>query len=400
MSLRPAGTLNSPETRPLVVAAERRRVIQAENERETRNLLTRYPQPGAEQRAQIIEQLGSSDPLGNFTPGNPSPDAQRLAAEERAKAPPRTAGAPDAKKKTQVKTTPKANTTPAPTFAPTSLFTPTTAPEGACLPPQVFPNIIESAPYNMAIYFAPYNPDLALQNKDMMKAQTEMSVVFPLPANLTTTTGLDYTNMNLGVFGGELIGAAAKLATAPNFREELNNQVQAGINLATGDNASSRDLRSVLLRRLLQGVSSTAGAAVDLINGSTPNPHVAVTFNNVKLRTFSFTWKFSPTSADESKKLHKIIKLMQRRILPDKSSNFLLRYPNQVQIEIKPQPLNQLFQFKPAVITDMNINYAPNGVPSFFKDDMPTDVELSLTFQEIQIRTSADYDERARRGQE
>lgn len=401
---RPPGSLNSTETN---IRLYENRVNRVTSNSAVKQYLNWYGDDqriardvaGAQIRANNILDQGSYDALGMYT-GSPTPDAVRLAAVEQAKIPEstatRTAGTPDQKKKVQAKTTPKANNTPAPVRAPVSLAAPVAMKERNEAP-QVFPKVIESAPYNMKIFFAPYNADLALKNGEMMK--TETSVVFPLPANLLSSTGLDYTNVNLGAIGGELIGAAKDLVNDPDFFGKLNSQIRTGVQLATGDNAASQDLRSVLLRRLVQGVSSTAGAAADLITGSTPNPHVAVTFNNVKLRTFSFTWKFSPTSAAESESLRKIIRMMQRRILPERNSNFLLRYPNQVQIQLKPDPLNQLFRFKPAVITDLVVNYAPNGVPSFFKDDMPTDVELSLSFQEIQIRTASDYDDN-KQGQE
>lgn len=331
---------------------------------EAQQLAKRHPAPSAD-----ISALANVDQLGNPVPAMPS----IANATEKAKTVAAGGG----------------GGTKTPSVAAVSLSQPV-PPAKPTEPPQIFPSSLIGARYKMMIFFAPYNADLALSNKGA-EMKTETSVAFPLPANLLSSTGLDYTNTNLGAIGGELIGAAKSLVNAPNFLEELNRQTQSGIKLATGNDASSNNLRQVMLRRLINSVSPTAGGAVDLITGSTPNPHVAVTFNNVKLRTFTFTWKFSPSSADDSKYLHKIIKTIQRRVLPEKTSEFLLRYPNQVQIEIVPDPLNKLFQFKPAVITDVSVNYAPNGNPSFFRDDMPTDVELSLSFQEIQIRVSGDY---------
>lgn len=333
---------------------------------EAQQLAKRHPAPSAD-----ISALANVDQLGNPVPAMPS----IANATEKAKTVAAAVGG--------------GGTTNPPSVAAVSLSQPV-PPAKPTEPHQIFPSSLIGARYKMMIFFAPYNADLALSNKGA-EMKTETSIAFPLPANLLSSTGLDYTNINLGAIGGEVAGAAKSLVNAPNFLEELNAQARGAIKLATGNDAKSNDLRQLLVRRLLNSVSPTLGSTVDLIKGSTPNPHVAVTFNNVKLRTFSFTWKFSPTSADESKALHKIIKTIQRRVLPEKSSEFLLMYPNQVMLEIVPDPLNKLFQFKPAVITDVSVNYAPNGNPSFFRDDMPTDVELSLSFQEIQIRVSGDY---------
>jgi len=250
----------------------------------------------------------------------------------------------------------------------------------------VFPSTV--APYHLQLFFAQYNPKKALDGSKW--AKTDFSVTLPLPANLLTNTALDYSNVNLGAIGGELLGVARELVGSDDFFATLNSQIQNGLTTATGGNASSSDLRTVLLRRLLS-VNQTVAAGVDLIDGSTPNPHVGVTFNNVRLRTFSFTWRLSPSSAEESEQLHKIVRTINKRILPSKRSQFLLRYPNQCLLALRPEPLNDLFQFKPCVMTDMTVNYAPSGIPSFFKDQRPTEVQLSMSFQEIQIRTAEDY---------
>ena len=51
------------------------------------------------------------------------------------------------------------------------------------------------------------------------------------------------------------------------------------------------------------------------------------------------------------------------------------------------------YQFKPCVITDLNVNYAPSSGPSFFKGikGAPTSVEVKIGLQEIEYFTKNDY---------
>lgn len=246
--------------------------------------------------------------------------------------------------------------------------------------PLVLPNV-----YNFQVMFAEYNPKLALHGRT--DVQHDLMVALPIPANLMSVTGLDYASMELGAFGGEGAKAMEQIVNSANPIAALNELVKRA---GSGD-SYFKDALPILIRRAVSGLAPTVGGVVDLIRGDTPNPHVAVTFNSVKLRTFTYSWRMSPSSEAESRQLHKIIKTLHTRILPGNQSAFTLSYPNQCLIKIQPDPLNQLFAFKPAVVTDMSVNYAPSGIPSFFRDNMPTEVELSMSFQEIQIRTSGDY---------
>ena len=246
----------------------------------------------------------------------------------------------------------------------------------------------EDGSYYLQIMLGDYNQGVALS--DMSTVQHDVSIVLPVPANLMTATALDYSNVELGALGGEALNALRAIDGAGDKLQALRDQTN---NLArelfkSGDSG----LRQMVFRRMVAQVSPTLGSAVDLVNGSTPNPHIAVTFNNVKFRSFAYTWKFSPNSPGESVTLNEIIQKLNQRILPKKSGNLLLKYPNQCKLKLFPYQLNTLFKFKPCVIESMRVNYAPSGSPSFFAGtQLPTEIELSINFQEIQIRTSEDY---------
>lgn len=244
--------------------------------------------------------------------------------------------------------------------------------------------------YYLQIMLGPYDENVALNSGSV---QHDMSIALPIPSNLLSSTSLDYSNINLGAFGGEFLKSALRLGNAVdngNLIGQLRYEVNTGIRAVLDRNDSS--VRQLIARRALSSLSPTLGSAIDLASGTTPNPHVAVTFNNVKLRSFTYTWRFSPNSAAESAALREIIKKLHNRVLPEKSGNLLLRYPNQCMLRMFPTPLNELFQFKPCVVDSMNVNYAPNGVPSFFAStQLPTEIELSMTFHEIQLRTAEDY---------
>jgi hypothetical protein len=245
--------------------------------------------------------------------------------------------------------------------------------------------------YHFNMMFGEYDRDVALSIEPVVA--NDLMISLPLPANLIDATSLDYSNVELGALGGEMLQSFLRVANAyengdvfQQLKQETNGLVQ---NLV-GKNG---DLRQVLARRLVSSVSPTLGSAFDITTGATLNPHMAVAFNNVKLRTFTYAWKMSPNSPDESAELQNIIAQIQARSLPKKQGKLLLRYPNQCLLEIVPDGVSKLFAFKPCVVTGVNVNYAPQGTPSFFKGtQLPVEIDLAISFQEIQIRTAEDYE--------
>jgi hypothetical protein len=238
-----------------------------------------------------------------------------------------------------------------------------------------------------------YSDEVATSVKDMV--QHTVSIALPLPANLTTATSLDYSNVSLGALGGEALASLQRLKNIYEGGGDLVQGLRGEVSGLAREMFKSGDsaLRQTVVRRAVASAVPTLGSAIDIMTGTTPNPHVAVTFNNVKFRSFSYSWKFSPNSAKDSDKLTRIIAKIHECALPRKGdSRLLLTYPHQCKLRFSPEVLNDLFRFKPCVIDAVNVNYAPNGVPSFFAGTkLPTDIELAITFQEIQIRTSEDY---------
>ena len=70
------------------------------------------------------------------------------------------------------------------------------------------------------------------------------------------------------------------------------------------------------------------------------------------------------------------------------------KYPSIVQPKLfnGPKQNEFLYDFKPCVIENMIVNYAPTGVPSFFAGTKaPTEIEFQLFLSEINLWLKEDY---------
>jgi hypothetical protein len=116
-----------------------------------------------------------------------------------------------------------------------------------------------------------------------------------------------------------------------------------------------------------------------------------VGFRGPQLRTYDYSWEFSPHNPKESAELKKIINLIHQFSLPSMTysdSTGILSYPHMVKLSTEPK----LHQFKKSMITAVNTHYSPNGIPAFFKGTRePVFIGLSIQFAEIEYLLSEDF---------
>lgn len=235
------------------------------------------------------------------------------------------------------------------------------------------------------------------------------SIALPLPGQgIVDKSAVKYNQDELGVVGGAIAGAVSKIKTAVDNKGNL-----AVGNVSGGEEGSGM---MDLLKASIQGTAATGraainelgqgfGAAADQAFGNVVNPHVVLLFKNVDLKTFSLQWKLAPSNPSESKRLRSLIRLIQKMSHPEQksegnSANFFLNYPNQVDIYYAGVQEN-LHYFKRCAITDVEVNYQPEGDNLFFAGTgAPTRIDLTLGFQETEIWTAEDYADKDMPGQD
>ena len=135
--------------------------------------------------------------------------------------------------------------------------------------------------------------------------------------------------------------------------------------------------------------------------GKTPNNHVALLYKGPgSFRDHSFAFKFFPKNLDESKLVRNIISEFKNGMLPilsNSSSGAVLnssffKSPRHHKIKFfngaGENPY--LFDIGTSVIKDMSVNYDPQSLVGFHSDGSPVQIDLSLTFQEIELQVSED----------
>jgi hypothetical protein len=133
------------------------------------------------------------------------------------------------------------------------------------------------------------------------------------------------------------------------------------------------------------------GGAVSALTGLAANPKKEQVFKGVDFRTFSFEYQFFPRSQKEAENVESIIKQFKYHMHPEMKDdrNFLYLYPSEFDISYYQNGRENLHLHRhtSCVLTDMNINYTPNGLFSTFANGMPTQINVALTFKELALLT-------------
>ena len=135
--------------------------------------------------------------------------------------------------------------------------------------------------------------------------------------------------------------------------------------------------------------SDKQGAAASAAFGLAANPKKEQIFKNVDFRSFAFDYMFFPRNKDEAENIMRIIYEFKYHMHPEfKDANeFLYVYPSEFDIAYyqngKENP--NLHRHTSCVLTEMNVNYTPNGQFNTFDNGMPTQINVTLSFRELSL---------------
>ena len=214
-------------------------------------------------------------------------------------------------------------------------------------------------------------------------------IILPMQPNLSETNSVDWGGDKLNALEGTMAqGAIGAIQGLSNF------------DMSAVKNAAGSTIDN--LKQFIQDpalgpfiAAYFAGQAVGRnitarATGQVINPNLELLFSGPRLRTFNFNFTFTPRSSEEALEIKKIIKTFKRNSAPQRStSSLFLKTPRIFKLEyIYNDTDNQhpfLNKFKPCAMTNLAINYTPDGSYMTYGDNGSlTSYALSMSFGEIE----------------
>ena len=208
------------------------------------------------------------------------------------------------------------------------------------------------------------------------KKRLATAIALHTPNNLSTTYSVNYDEEDTDTFA---MGLAAVGEISPAFKKAAE---QRGMSDVSG---------SIAAAVLAQGLKLPGSAGISKVTGLAPNPRKEQIFKHVNFRQFTFDYQFYPRDAREAENVLNIIYQFKLHMHPEfkDANNFLYIYPSEFDIFYYnggQENLN-INRHTSCVLTDMVVNYSPNGQFTSFANGMPTQINVTLTFKELATLT-------------
>ena len=213
------------------------------------------------------------------------------------------------------------------------------------------------------------------------KTSTLGQLVLPIPAGITDANHVEYAAEALGDAG------ATALAAGTAGREGADPKGAAALVAGISAGATASAIGAAVSKMTGGGNIQAAG---EQLSGLTKNNFQVIMLKGPAYKKHEMNWKLAPKSQSESDDLKKMIIQLNNWTAPGIAfAGAYFTFPKVFNISFV--GTDYLYKFKPAVCTDVSVNYTASGVPSFYKNGAPESVNLKLSFWELEYWLSGDF---------
>jgi hypothetical protein len=236
------------------------------------------------------------------------------------------------------------------------------------------------------------------------------TILLPIPSNIQDGNSVNYTDdsMNnvvgaaLGGVEGLMRGIGETVATdtfnLEKYGSVTNEQFKgflssSGLNIANAQDLATKYLAAQATS--IFGGNVTLSQILARQSGQIFNPNMELLFNGPSLRNFTFSFKMTPRSADESDEIKTIIRFFKRGMSPKAGETALfLKTPNVFELRYRQGNEEHKFlnKFKQCFLENISVNYTGDGVYSTYNDGTPVSMVMTLMFKELAPIYDIDYD--------
>lgn len=266
--------------------------------------------------------------------------------------------------------------------------------------------IINSNTDYVEIQFYKYNPPFSAQgfsqsglsgyNKSISDLGSPVGgpVKLYMPQDISAQYGANWQDMNVSNVARGALGAAGKafngdvVGAAGTVIGQMVSTIKNGLTKGT----ATAKLLSETLEQTNFG-SFTANDIFSGVTGQVFNPNTEVLYKGPQMRGFILEFKMVPESETEANNIKNIIRLFKYAMLPSFGGTdsdgivSFVKVPAIANVTFMSggRPNENVTQFKPSAMTDLDISYTPDGAWSTYRDGTPVATTLRATFKELKM---------------
>lgn len=204
---------------------------------------------------------------------------------------------------------------------------------------------------------------------------TDGIIYLPLPQDIRDMNSVNYSEEGI-IDTSALVGSVSS-GFADSFTARTNKFFASNPKLG---------MAAAAAEKIGGAVASATAKAGMAAAGVAPNQFLTILLKGPQYKKHSFTWKLYPKNAGESEEIRKIVQVLREQMRTNVSmQGFVFEFPRVFQLSFAPEHSQYMFEFKPAVIEAMSVNYTPSGSPSLYNSTgAPDGIELTINFIELE----------------
>mgnify|MGYP001244648276 FL=1 len=207
-------------------------------------------------------------------------------------------------------------------------------------------------------------------------------------------SAIDVNKIHLFIPTGFALGDGANFGSIDlgviNAAESMIKKDDKGKNANIGE-LEATAIGSALLQKMGIGSDLNAAGAAAVKSGVAINPQTTLTYEGSNIRQFELSFQLVASSAKEAETIRIIEHTFRKYMYAKREGDFALKYPPLFRVKfMKGKKVNKFLPFLiDSYLTSMNATYNSDG-NMYHKDGAPTDVTISLSFQEQKQLTRDD----------
>ena len=245
------------------------------------------------------------------------------------------------------------------------------------------------------------------------------TILLPMP-KVVDTNGVEWGKSELNASGllamgsaqmadsffslGGLIPSASQknLAQREAQQEGKRNQERGDITTGAfgGVAQASVNQVNVTIASLLTGQELDQDTFLARTGGHVLNPNAEMLFQGPVIRNFNFSFLMIARSEREGKEIRSLIRFLKVGMAPKFRNTTFLANPDVFSLEYKngtgeDDILKTVNRFSPGglALTNMSVDYSPNGYWSAYRDSQPVAVKMDLSFSELRPIYESDQED-------
>ena len=206
--------------------------------------------------------------------------------------------------------------------------------------------------------------------------------------------GADVFKLSAGLQGGTTQEQKAKFKREAQEAQRRSKESGQGIqnssdllDIAQSQGAALATSGIAQLGATALGTQVDANTVLARVGGVVQNPNAEMLFQGPVIRDFSFAFKMIARSEKEGEEIRKIIKFFKKGMAPKFRNTVFIATPNIFTLDYRNAGgrLKTVNKFNPGglALTTLNVDYAPSGYWSAYRDSQPVAVKMDMTFTEL-----------------